>query len=115
MKQTMNLDGSGAEIVAVRLADGRTVQVEVDARGGEEEVAGRAFSMPAMLDDVRELCRAVGNAVGPTVVSKTTVTFGVTFSMESGKIFAVLAKSGVQANMSISMELTAPNDGEETS
>lgn len=112
----MNVEDSGTEFVPVSLPDGRTLQVEIDARGGEEEVAGRTLSMPALLDDVRELCRAVGNAVGPTVVSKTTVTFGVSFSIESGKIFAVLAKGKIQSNLTISMELTPSiGDGVEPS
>ena len=100
--------GPGSERIPVRLGD-HTVYVEVDRLpGGEEEVAGRMFTLDDFTGSLRAITQTVSEAIehGLDKVrpKKITVEFGCEVGVESGHLTAVLVKGSAKANIKVVAE-----------
>ncbi len=108
MDEFPDRSGSGSERVPVRLGD-HTVYVEVDRLpGGEEEVAGRPFSLEDFTGSLRAITEtvseAIKNGLDKVKPKKFTVEFGCEVGVESGHLTAVLVKGSAKANIKVVVE-----------
>ncbi|MEU8516674.1 CU044_2847 family protein [Kitasatospora sp. NPDC048722] len=101
--------GSTPETIEVHLGDGTTVYAAVrDARTGRDSGDAGAVSAAARhtFDQVRETVQAVGQWAKDTAVkcgdpSSFEVEFGVTLSVQAGRLIGVLAEAGGEASLNV--------------
>lgn len=92
--------------VPVKLASGRHAIISAISLGGEEQVAARIPDFSGILDNVREMCTAVTEAIDKIPGKKISVEFGIAFGIESGQLVTLFAKASVEASLKISIELS---------
>jgi hypothetical protein len=96
--------GSRSNVIPVQLPSGRTVQVEVAALGGEEEVGLSKFSFDDVAGAIEEIARTITGTLKRVEPRKATVEFGVDVALESGKLTALLVKGTGKASLKITLE-----------
>src|SRR5262245_27345548 len=92
--------------VAVRLDLGnkQEIRVEAEAPVGYQDVSISNVSMDTLLEEVRLFAAKLRSALQEAAPTKATAEFGVSFSVESGKLAAVIAKGTGTANITITLE-----------
>lgn len=95
-----------SSLVPVALPSGRRALVSAISFGGEEPVAARVPNFSEVLDNVREMCHAVTEAIDKIPGKKINVEFGLAFGIESGQLVTLLAKASVNASLKVSIELS---------
>ncbi|MEE1784566.1 CU044_2847 family protein [Streptomyces sp. SP17BM10] len=101
--------GSTSETIEVHLGDGTTVYAAVrDGRAGRDAGDAGAVSTAVRhtFDQVRETVQAVGQWARDTAVkcgdpSSFEVEFGVTLSVQAGRLIGVLAEAGGEASLNV--------------
>jgi len=98
--------GRGAGVVDALLGD-RPVRVRV-VQGSEDEMASVGLldklNLQEALDTVRDAAAIVYDKLEPLTPTKATVEFGVSFSVQGGKLTALLFDGKADASLTISLE-----------
>lgn len=120
--------GSTPETIEVHLGDGTTVYAAVrDPRTGRDDRTGRdsgdagavSTAVRHTFDQVRETVQAVGQWAKDTAVkcgdpSSFEVEFGVTLSVQAGRLIGVLAEAGGEASLNVRLTWDRAGSGTPT-
>jgi hypothetical protein len=94
------------EIVPVQTANGKIVQVQVTALGGEEDIAISDYlpSFEEVTDAIEEISSAMVGAIGKIKPQRASVEFGVEVAAQEGKLTALLVQGSGTASVKITLE-----------
>ncbi len=92
------------EIVKIVLEDGTTVNMEVSALGGEEDVSFDALPFEGVAGAIEKIAATVLTPIKKVKPKKATVEFGLSVGLESGKLTALWVKGQGAANIKVSLE-----------
>lgn len=90
-------------IIPVKLANGRHMQVEAIAMGGEQDVAIGLPSFEEISDAIERISTSIGGAIERVGVKKASVEFGLQVAVEAGQLTALLAKGSTQASLKVTL------------
>jgi len=89
--------------IPITLDDGSTVLLEVE-RIGETPVSAKGFSAAEAFAPVASLSKHVAEIAKAVSPDEFSVEFGVSFSMETGKLTAVLVKGSGEGNIKLTLK-----------
>ncbi len=93
---------------AVQAALPSDAVVEVRVTGSSDGLAsvgrGKAFDLREALAPVGEVAALVRERLEPLKPARTTVEFGVSFSMEGGKLTALVFDGKAEASLTVTLE-----------
>lgn len=92
------------EIVSVEIEDGMTVNIEVSALGGEEDVASNTLPFGDVAKAIEKISNAVMSPIKKVKPKKAIVEFGLSVSLESGQLTALWVKGEGSANLKVTLE-----------
>lgn len=93
-----------SEIVPVRLASGKTVQVEATVLGAEEDVAFTVPAIEGLGDAIEGIADSIMKSLSRIKPKKATVEFGVEVAVEAGQLTALLVKGTGNASIKVILE-----------
>jgi len=103
-------DGSGGVVDA--LLGERPVRVRVVQTTTDDEMASVGLldklDLQEALETVREAAAIVYDKLEPLTPSKATVEFGISFTVQAGKLTALLFDGKADASLTISLEWERP-------
>lgn len=92
------------EIVKVELEDGKVICLAVNNQGGEQDVSGIQQKFKQVADDIESFSNVMLNSIKKIKPQKATVEFGLEFTLESGKLVALIADGSFKSNIKITLE-----------
>jgi len=99
-------------IIPVELENGATLNIEARALGGERDVASRSgFKFAGVKDQVIGIAKAVFEPLQTVKPDKIELEFGLSFTLEAGKLTSLLVngESTAALKITLSWEGKPPN------
>ncbi|MEK6257599.1 MAG: CU044_2847 family protein [Planctomycetota bacterium] len=95
---------SQQQVIPVRLDDGRVILASVEMLGGEENVAASTLSFDGAVSAIEGIAKQLSRVFDSVKPQKATVEFGVSLSVESGKLTALLVGAKGDASLKIALQ-----------
>ena len=96
------------------VVDGQKVYLSVRAlpesptSGDESEVSSHRPTLEQALDGLAGIAQVMGTRLRRADASRTTVTFGCEFALESGTFVAMIGKATAKSSFTVSLEWEKP-------
>jgi hypothetical protein len=103
------------EVVAVELAGGGRMLLEVTRHGSrEEQVAATtsAWSLEHVSEALIGISREMGRVLTAAAPDEAEITFGVECVLETDKILALLVKGSAKSNLQVTLKWKRTPDGD---
>ena len=102
------MEQGSTQIVSVQLLNGKVVQVQTTAAGGEAPI-GIADQLPSfgeITDALEGISEAILNSLEKVGPDKASVEFGLEVSFKEGQLTGLLVQGGGTANLKVTLEWT---------
>ncbi|HLP89739.1 MAG TPA: CU044_2847 family protein [Nostocaceae cyanobacterium] len=95
---------SRTEIVTAKLPNGKSVKIEANLLGGEEEVASKILSFGDISDVIEGIAVAIATPLQQIKPTKASIKLGLELAVESGKLTTLIVKGSSKANLELCLE-----------
>lgn len=86
------------------LPDGSTVYVQVAASSSDEDVGLSSHMFDEFSALVRTIASSLHDQLAMAIPAKTSIEFGLSLKLESGKLAAIIVQGAGEANLKVGFE-----------